>query len=444
MEKTVQGKNPLTFLQKMPEKLMAVICAALLLIQIIVSIAGSIDEKKKEDALKIETGIVLTSVPAGAGVFAAESPGGGLKKIGRTPILLTKSYDRLELRMAGFRTATWAPPSVSGMSAHYEEPLSESIPVLSTLIFRCPLLLIAIVLAAVLVFRFIREPGAEETVPEVTYVGEGGKIGSFRLDRKIGQGAMAEVFEGYSVKDRGKKVRAVKVLFEEVCRKTEFRQRFEREVSILSGLSHRNIVQIHEWGEEAGRLYMALEYVQGRSLEDILKRGPMDMKALLRYTMSILEALEYAHGNDIVHRDLKPANILITDSGEVKVADFGLARCDNNETITKTGAALGTPAYMPPEQIMGERSGGKADLYSLGCILYHCLAGVPPFLGSDAVQTIMKHLGEQPPAVETIRKEIPEELAILVARLLEKSPDDRPSAGEVKEAISFIEKRLPR
>lgn len=427
----------------MPEKLIAIICSALLLIQIIVSIAVSIDEKKKEDALKIETGIVLTSVPAGAGVFAAESPGGGLKKIGTTPILLTKSYDRIELRLAGFRTTTWAPPSVSGMSAHYEQSLSESVPVLSTLVFRCPLLLLAIVLAVVLVFRYLREPDAEETLPEVTYVGEGGKIGSFRLEKKIGQGAMAEVFEGYSLKDRGKKVMAVKVLFEEVCRKTEFRQRFEREVSILSGLNHQNIVQIYEQGDEAGRLYMALEYVEGRSLEDMLKKGPMDVKTLLRYTMSILDALEYAHGNDIVHRDLKPANILITGRGEIKVADFGLARSDNYDTITKTDATLGTPAYMPPEQIIGTRSGGKADLYSLGCILYHCITGVPPFHGRDAVQTILKHLSEQPPAIETLRKDIPEELAILVSRLLEKSPEDRPSAGEVKEAISFIDKRLP-
>lgn len=444
MEKPLQRISPIAFLQKNPEKIIAIICGALVLIQIILCAVGAADERKKLAVLKIESGIVINSVPTGAQVFAAASQGDPLRKIGRTPLLLTKSYEKIELRLAGYKTTSSKPSSTEGISAYFEEPLSESVPILSTLIFRYPLALIAIVLIVILALRYVREAGAGEALPEVTYVGEGGKIGSFRLDKKVGQGAMAEVFQGYSLKDRDRKVRAVKVLFEEVCRHEEFRKRFEREVSILSGLSHPSIVRLYEWGEESGRLFMAMEYVEGRSLEDLLKEGPMAVKDLLRYTLPILDALEHAHSQDIIHRDLKPANILITRRGEVKVADFGLARSANYETITKTDATLGTPAYMPPEQITGARSGGKADLYSLGCILFHCLAGVTPFSGSTAVEMIIRHMNEPPPPLDTLRADIPEQLVILVSRLLEKDPDDRPSSAlEVKEAIVFIEKQLP-
>jgi len=443
MEKTLQWKNPVAFLQKNPEKIVAIICAVLVVIQIILCAAGSANERKKLAALKIESGIIINSIPAGARVLAAASPGEPLREIGRTPLLLTKSYEKLELRMAGYRSTSSKPSSTEGLSAYFEESLPESVPILSTLIFRYPLILIAIVLAAILALRYVQEAGVGEALPEVTYVGEGGKIGSFRLDKKVGQGAMAEVFLGHSLKDRYRKVRAVKVLFEEVCRNEEFRKRFEREVSILSGLRHPNIVHLYEWGEESGRLFMAMEYVEGKSLEDLIKEGPMAVKDLLRYTLPILDALEHAHSHDIVHRDLKPANILLTNSGEVKVADFGLARSSNYDTITKTDSTLGTPAYMPPEQVTGVRSGGKADLYSLGCVIFHCIAGVTPFSGSKAVELIIRHMNETPPLLDTLRADTPEELVILVSRLLEKDPDNRPSsAGEVKEAILFIEKQL--
>ena len=227
-------------------------------------------------------------------------------------------------------------------------------------------------------------------------------------------------------KSLGRRV-AVKVLRPETLRRPGAVERFEREARAAAALAHGNIVQIHEVACIDGVHFLAEEFVAGPSLRAWLeRRGPLDARQGLAVLAQVGAALERAAERGIVHRDIKPENLLVTRSGEVKVADFGLARLAADDVeLTQAGTTLGTPLYMSPEQGRGEAVDARSDLYSLGATVYHLLAGRPPFSGATGVSVMMAHISEPlvPPAV--LRPDLPPALCGIVEKLLAKEPGDR-------------------
>jgi hypothetical protein len=241
----------------------------------------------------------------------------------------------------------------------------------------------------------------------------------------LGGGGMAQVFLARDeVLERDV---AVKVLRAQYAEDEEFVERFRREALGVASLSHPNIVQVYDRGvSEDGRYYIAMEYVPGGTLKDrIVRDGPLHHDTALALAVQIAEALGAAHERGLIHRDVKPQNVLLTASGAVKVADFGIARAAAAVVISATSAVLGTARYMSPEQAMGREVGPPSDLYSLGVVLYEMLTGEVPFEADTPVATSMKHVNDPPRPPKEIRGEIPEEVDAVVLRLLAKDPGAR-------------------
>ena len=258
--------------------------------------------------------------------------------------------------------------------------------------------------------------------------------GKYRLEDKIARGGMGKVYLATQL-PLGRKV-ALKVLMPSK-NPNSFRQRFLLEASTCAQLTYRHIVTVHDYGEtEDGDLFMAMEYLDGENLGTILKRtGALSVERTCRIASQICRALRAAHRAGVVHRDLKPSNIMILADPEeeeeldfVKVVDFGLAKLFEDEQreveITKTGAVLGSPRYMAPEQIRCKPVDPKTDIYSLGVIMYRMLTGVPPFDGVSTADILSQHLRDQPPGFEQVAptRELPAELEVIVRRCLEKDP----------------------
>ncbi len=236
---------------------------------------------------------------------------------------------------------------------------------------------------------------------------------------------MADVFLAHdNVLDRDV---ALKVMNSRYARDEEFVERFRREAQSAAALSHPNIVSIYDRGEsEDGTYYIAMEYLSGGTLKDrILKRGALPPKTAASVAAQIAEALRAAHDRGVVHRDIKPHNILITEAGDIKVTDFGIARAASSSTMTKTGAVMGTAHYISPEQAMGESVGPTSDLYSLGVLLYEMVTGELPFDADTPIGIAMKHVNGTPPPPKEINPEVPAGLNAIVVRLLQKDPNDR-------------------
>lgn len=255
----------------------------------------------------------------------------------------------------------------------------------------------------------------------------GRTLGGYRLLRLLGRGAMAEVYlaEQESLRRRV----ALKILKSDLAGDATYLARFQREAEAAASLVHANIVQIHEVGCIDGINFIAQEYVEGQNLRQWIEANP---RADLPRTISIIyqtaAALAKAAEQKIVHRDIKPENILIKTSGEVKVADFGLARLPGHGDgvdITRVGITLGTPLYMSPEQVEGKTLDPRSDIYSLGVTCYHLLAGRPPFSGQTSLGVAIQHLKKDPPQLAEIRGDLPPELCRIVHRMLAKKPADR-------------------
>jgi serine/threonine protein kinase len=267
----------------------------------------------------------------------------------------------------------------------------------------------------------------------------------YLLSGLLGTGGMAQVF---LARDRmlGRDL-ALKVLKEHYAKDERFVGRFWREAQSAAALNHPNVVQIYDQGRaEDGRYYIAMEYVPGGSLEDllILRRGPLDPSEAARLASQVAEALDAAHRRGIVHRDIKPQNVLIDEAGDAKVADFGIALAASRTSTSGTNILLGTPSYMSPEQAMGERVGPESDLYSLGIVLYEMLTGTVPFAAEGALATAMKHLTEPPLSPRTRNASVPEGMEALMMRLLSKDPEDRyPSAARLIEDLRQAQEGLP-
>ncbi|MCC7538804.1 MAG: protein kinase [Deltaproteobacteria bacterium] len=263
--------------------------------------------------------------------------------------------------------------------------------------------------------------------------------GRFRLDEPAGSGGMGDVWRGTDLATGARL--AIKIIRQT---QRDGLVRFQREAEALAVLAHPAIVGYVAHGPlDDGRWYVAMEWVDGVDLSERLREGPLTLRDALVVTRGIAGAIAAVHARGLVHRDLKPANVrLVAGHAEMpKLLDFGLARLEAvNADLTRTGALLGTAAYMSPEQARGSRDiDARSDLYALGCVLYECLAGQPPFVGDHVLATLAKVLLEPPPSVRELRPGLPRELEALVSRLLSKSPELRPrSAEEVLDALARI------
>jgi serine/threonine-protein kinase len=263
--------------------------------------------------------------------------------------------------------------------------------------------------------------------------------GRYELGELIGYGGMAEVHRGRDLR-LGRDV-AIKVLRSDLARDPAFLARFRREAQAAAGLNHPSIVSVYDTGEDHGidgtsQPFIVMEYVEGRTLRDILKvEGRMPVRRAMEIAADVCSALDFSHRNGIVHRDIKPANVMITQSGAVKVMDFGIARAvaDNAATVTQTANVIGTAQYLSPEQARGESVDARSDVYSTGCLLYELVTGAPPFQGDSPVAVAYQHVRENPDPPSSRNSEVPAALDSIVMKALAKNQLNRyQSAAEMR------------
>ncbi len=263
----------------------------------------------------------------------------------------------------------------------------------------------------------------------MSQIQNGETLGSFRIESVLGSGAMGVVYR--ATNEKNGRVAAVKVLSSEFAPqggKSKLRDRFEREAEILQQFRHPGIVRFLAVGRYRGTSYLAMEYVEGKTLEQVIQeRDALPWREVVELGIQICDALHYAHERGIVHRDLKPSNLMVTADGKVKLTDFGIAKDLDATALTATGRTLGTAAYMAPEQIRGAPAiSHKTDLYALGIVLYQLLTGKMPFEGNTPIVLMHCHLNEPPPRPSARVAEIPKALDELIVNLMAKIPADRP------------------
>ena len=263
--------------------------------------------------------------------------------------------------------------------------------------------------------------------------------GRYEVEREIGRGGNARIF--LATDSSGHRV-ALKVLHPELLISVAA-DRFLREIRLASQLHHPHIARILDSGEQEWLVYYVMSYVEGPSLRDRLDQQPqLSIQETLRLAADLLEALDHAHSHGIVHRDVKPANVVLSAEGAV-LLDFGIARAvaaAGNDQLTRSGIAVGTSSYMSPEQITAARDiDHRCDVYSLGCVLFECLAGRPPFVHRNEAVVLQQHLSQPADDVRTFRADTPDELAAGVGKALAKQPEDRwKSATAMREALGGV------
>lgn len=262
----------------------------------------------------------------------------------------------------------------------------------------------------------------------------GRRLGEYLITARLGSGGMATVYRAipYDSLDESQAV-ALKVILEE-RRDEEFFQRFRREVEVTRSLNHANTLRLFGWGEDEGLFYLVMELVEGKPLRP--PPGGLSTEQFRLYLPGLLDGLIYAHDQGIVHRDLKPDNLMVMSNGQIKVMDFGLARSHEMKTVTATGTALGTPAYMPPEQILGESPTPLSDQYSLGVTFYEMLCGRRPFEHEELMALIQAQLSEEAMPPSLYRDDLPLELEQVVMQMMCKDPARRfRDLGAVRVAL---------
>ncbi len=264
----------------------------------------------------------------------------------------------------------------------------------------------------------------------------GETFGGYTIDSILARGGMGTVF--LATHERLERKVALKVIAPDLARDDDFRARFLRESQLAASLDHPNVIPIYDADEVDGVLYIAMRYVDGPSLHRIIRdHGSLPLGETRRIADQIGGAIDAAHAAGLVHRDVKPANILVAEpGGHAYLSDFGLAKRASAEGMTQTGFFLGTVDYAAPEQIEGRPLDGRADVYSFGCVLFHCLTGRPPFVRESEFAVLDAHLREPPPRLSDVRGDLPRELDGVFARALAKAPDERfQSAGDLAAAL---------
>src|SRR2546421_5020644 len=256
--------------------------------------------------------------------------------------------------------------------------------------------------------------------------------GRYRIQRKLGAGGMADVYLAED-QELGRRV-AIKILNGRHANDDQFIERFRREAKNAAALNHPSIVSIYDRGEAEDTYYIAMEFLDGRTLNElIVGRGAAPINVAIEYGRQILSALRFAHRHGIVHRDIKPHNVLVDREGRVKVTDFGIARAGTSQ-MTEAGSIVGTAQYLSPEQARGTEVDQRSDLYSLGVVLYELLTGQTPFDGDTPVEIAMKHLSATPRPPSQIRRDVPRDLDMVVMRALAKDRGARYQSADEMEA----------
>src|SRR6476619_1163398 len=250
----------------------------------------------------------------------------------------------------------------------------------------------------------------------------------YQILSRIGSGGMADVYCAEDLQ-LGRKV-ALKLLYRRFAEDEEFVERFRREASSAAGLQHPNVVAVFDRGEFDGTYYIAMEYLEGRSLKQLVRQeGALEPDRAIDLVLQILKAARFAHRRGIVHRDIKPHNVIVDDDGRAKVTDFGIARAGASD-MTETGSIMGTAQYLSPEQAQGHPVSEQSDLYSVGIMLYELLTARLPFDGESAVTIALKHGNEQPPPPSAVNPAVSPALDAVVLRALEKDPARRFSSAD--------------
>ncbi|MBV9425302.1 MAG: protein kinase [Solirubrobacterales bacterium] len=251
--------------------------------------------------------------------------------------------------------------------------------------------------------------------------------GRYRVESRIGVGGMSTVHLAFD--QRLERYVAIKLLAEHLADDSTFISRFRREALSAARLVHPNVVQVFDFGldESHHQYFIVMEHVAGRSCAELLRdRGHLGVEETVGIVTQACRGLDYAHRNGVVHRDVKPGNLLVSDTGVVKLADFGIARATDQSSITQVGSVLGTAAYLAPEQARGEEAGPRADIYSLGVVTYQLISGRLPYEASSLSELALKQQRESPPPLDGLDHEVPRELARAVSRALEIDPEARP------------------
>jgi serine/threonine-protein kinase len=263
--------------------------------------------------------------------------------------------------------------------------------------------------------------------------------GRYRLEARIGTGGMSSVYR--ALDETLERPVAIKLMNREIAHDSDQLERFRREARAVAQLSHPHIVGVIDYGEDQSRPYIVLEYVEGETLKERIRRnGELEISEAVAYAIEIARALGAAHARHIVHRDVKPQNVLIDEEGSAKVTDFGIARSLDDDGLTADGRVLGTTDYVSPEQALGHDVTGQSDLYSLGIVLFEMLTGNVPFRGDNQVAVAMKHVREELPDVQTLRPEVSASLAAVIDRSTAKDLHERYRNDE--ELIADLEEVL--
>lgn len=267
-------------------------------------------------------------------------------------------------------------------------------------------------------------------------------VGQFRLIEKLGSGAMGSIYKAHNLIDKSD-IAAVKILRDEFFTDDNSKKRFKREAAIIDKLRHPNIIRIFEVGTSKEKLFLAMEFLEGKTLEDkIREEGQLNLRESLHIMVQISDAITYIHSKNIIHRDLKPANIMLIekngDPNFVKLLDFGLAKMELETRLTQSGNFLGTLQYLAPEQVLDAYSVPANDIFSMGVIFYHMLCGERPFTGETAIDIMRQVIIKEPPKVSECSPDIPGELDTLVMNMLDKEPGQRPSAESVRDTLQRL------